>query len=337
MFLWAFGSVVETRIGSARFLLIYFFCIFVSNLFDVMLLNIQANHLKTCDIIGSYHALGASGAIAGIMGIFVVRCFFTQVAVALPIFSLPFFSLPINVHGIFLIGLFFILDVSGSVTQMQDETGTVDYWAHIGGYLCGFCIAYLMKLHIDGSRESVYSRAEKFGKNEFGAGQAIKIYGEILEVEPNNTEALEYRFRKYHISNKKEAAQLFGQLVKLYAIKDSDRAIELVEEYYPEYLNTLPGEILLRVGYLFKHKYDIQRARLCLELAENKKGPWQPKSMIALSEIFLEMNLPQRAEILLLRVLKYHKNMDFGDEARRLLKEIQITQKRTDNSSTDHT
>jgi membrane associated rhomboid family serine protease len=315
VFLWAFGSAVEPRIGSLRYLWIYFLCILVSNLADVVLLNLQAAVLGSLEILGSYHSLGASGAIAGVMGLFAVRCYFARVRVSIPIFSLSFLSIPIRVQGIFLIGLFFALDVSGSVGQFAAEKGGVDYWAHVGGYLCGFCAGYLLKFHRDASREAVAYKAAGFRREEYGAGRALKVYGEILQQEPENEEALAYRLQCYHSCNREMAGDSFVRLVNLRARRDFEQAAALIEEYFPEYVNRLPGPVLLKAGVFFYGRNDLRRARVILEQAVRQNGPWQPKAMLVLADVFSDLGVAEVAECLLQEAAERWPGTDFGETA----------------------
>ena len=315
IFLWAFGSAVEARIGAARFALVYAVCIFVSNLTDVVLLNIQADRLDSLQVIGTYHSFGASGAIAGLMGVFVVRCFFARVTLSLPIFTLPFFSIPLKVQGFLFVGLFFALDVSGSVNQLNDVSGDTDYWAHLGGYLSGFVLGYLMKLHLAAAREAVCFKAERFGRKEFGVGNAIKVYGEILEREPGNEEALAYLFKRHSGLNREKAEEYFVRLVKRRTVHDFQEAVALIDAHFPEHVTALPEVLLLKFGLYFLSLGDLAKARLCLETAAQREGTWQAKAMLYLADVYRAMGVPAHAECLLQEVTERFAGTDFGEAA----------------------
>jgi len=111
IFLWVFGSAIEPRIGSLRYLLFYFLCIISSKLIVISLLIFQSAQLDSTYVLGNFHSIGASGAIAGIMGIFVVRCFFARISVSLPFFLIPFLSFSFKIQGVLLISLFFAIDI----------------------------------------------------------------------------------------------------------------------------------------------------------------------------------------------------------------------------------
>ena len=319
VFLWAFGSTVETRIGAARFAWVYVVCIFVSNLADVALLNFQADRLDSLQVIGTYHSLGASGAIAGLMGVFVVRCFFARVTLSLPIFTLPVLSIPIRVQGVLLVGLFFALDVSGSAAQLDQEAGEVDYWAHVGGYLCGFALAYLLNLHVAASEEAVRVKAERCRQQEFGAGGAAKVYAEILERDPENEEALAYLLQNHSAFDKEKARDFFVRLVKRHAVGDFHAAVDLIGEHFPEHVTSLSEVLLLKFGLYFLAAEDLRKARLCLETAAGREGPWQAKAMLYLADVYREMGVPAHAECLLREVTDRFAGTDFSEAAFRRL------------------
>jgi membrane associated rhomboid family serine protease len=104
LFLWAFGTVLEKRVGSGRFLKLYLLTGILSVLFGIVIHWIFVG--------GAYHCWGASGAISGIMGIYAVRCYFKTLLMPLPllgIFSLLFsVYLKVRVNALVLIGLFFL-------------------------------------------------------------------------------------------------------------------------------------------------------------------------------------------------------------------------------------
>ncbi|MCF8111357.1 MAG: rhomboid family intramembrane serine protease [Desulfobacteraceae bacterium] len=117
VFLWVFGSVLEARIKTGRFLLVYFFSIAASNLMFFCLLFFHLGFADISSGLTQFHSIGASGAVAGVMGAFAVRCFFARLSVTLPFLFLPFLSVAFRVQAAVLIALFFAADIAGSVHQ----------------------------------------------------------------------------------------------------------------------------------------------------------------------------------------------------------------------------
>ncbi len=122
--LWIFGDNVEDRLGPFRYLWFYLVCGAVAGL---------------AHVLAGPHSLvptvGASGAISGVMGAYIVFYPRARVVTLIPVLFYPlFFNLPAAVF----VGLWFALQVlSGLAEAGQQESGGVAWWAHIGGFLAG--------------------------------------------------------------------------------------------------------------------------------------------------------------------------------------------------------
>jgi len=274
IFFWAFGSTLEPRIGSIKYLLSYFICIIFSKIIVFSLLLLKSYNSGSLDSILDFHSLGASGAIAGIMGLFVVRCYFSRITMSLPFFFLPFVSIPLKIQSTLLISLYFAMDVAGSVKIFENDFIRINYWAHFGGYIGGFLLGYVMKLNIDASKEAVRVKAEKISKNLHSNKDASLIYKEILQEEPENETALRH-FLKIHKYDDDRLKTYYIHLIEVLTKKNFTKAVELFNEYYPKFLNELPGNVLLRFGIHFYRNYELNKAKPCLEIAGNLEGPWQ--------------------------------------------------------------
>ncbi len=125
LYLWIFGDNIEDRIGSAKFLLFYLICGLAAS----------AAHITvgTDSVIPS---LGASGAIAGVLGAYLVL--FprrqVQVLVARQIVHMPAFAV---------LGLWILLQVFSQISVVGAEGGGVAYMAHIGGFVAGVALIFL--------------------------------------------------------------------------------------------------------------------------------------------------------------------------------------------------
>jgi membrane associated rhomboid family serine protease len=136
--LWLFGPAVEDRLGPARFLFFYLTCGVIASTAHVMF-----------NPLSPVPTLGASGAIAGVLGCYVFLFPYASVIVLVPIVFVPlFFALP----AIVFVGLWFLIQLlEGSVELFMPSTGGgVAWWAHIGGFLTGLILGPLLarsKLH----------------------------------------------------------------------------------------------------------------------------------------------------------------------------------------------
>lgn len=120
LFLWIFGNNVEDILGRVKFLIFYLACGVLSGLTQWIF---SAGSAIPC--------LGASGAIAGVMGAYILR--FPRVSV--DTFIPPFFILPIP--AFVYLGIWFVQQALSSVSQPMGGQGGVAYWAHSGGFIFG--------------------------------------------------------------------------------------------------------------------------------------------------------------------------------------------------------
>jgi membrane associated rhomboid family serine protease len=132
-FLWIFGDNVEDRLGHFRFAVFYLLC--------GLLGNVAHYALNTASPLPS---LGASGAIAGVLGAYVLSYPGARVLVLLPIF---FFIQFVELPALVVLGFWFILQfLNGAASVVaSSEGGGVAWWAHIGGFLGGMAIFNLFR------------------------------------------------------------------------------------------------------------------------------------------------------------------------------------------------
>jgi len=321
VFLWAFGATLESRLGPKRYLAAYFLCAVISSLVCLNLLVIQVMVFDDPLLLLQYASIGASGVISGLMGIFVIRCYFARLSFSLPILFNPLFSVPVRINGILLIGFFFAKDLAGSAEQMVDATVMIDYWAHVGGFLGGVALALVLGLQDEGAGEAREVRAGRLSGAVGGAAEASDLYTQILEDDPENLTALKH-FLKIHRYNDEAEGDWFVKLVCATLKRDFQSAVRLVRDYYPKHLNRLAGDILFRIGVEFYQSADYEKARLCLELAAGKAGTWQPKAMLILSRTYEAVDNPDRALGVLQDLLDQEPEETFRRQAMKRLVEL---------------
>jgi len=122
--LWIFGDNVEDRLGKSRYLLYYLVC----GLAAVYLHYLTGPH-------SGMPVVGASGAIAGVMGGYFVLFPRAQVVTLLPIF---FFIQIVTVPAFVFLALWFFAQLfNGMVASAASFGGGVAWWAHVGGFVAG--------------------------------------------------------------------------------------------------------------------------------------------------------------------------------------------------------
>jgi membrane associated rhomboid family serine protease len=131
-FLWIFGANVEDRIGSLHYLIFYLVC------------GVGSGIAQTIFSWGSHiPALGASGAIAGVLGAYVVYAPSARILTLIPVFIIPFLA---RVPAWIFIGLWFLVQfISGVGSLGVRSMGGVAWWAHVGGFLLGLTLARLFE------------------------------------------------------------------------------------------------------------------------------------------------------------------------------------------------
>jgi membrane associated rhomboid family serine protease len=131
--LWLFGRTVEDRFGSARYLLFYLLCGAVASTTHALV-----------NATSEIPALGASGAIAGVLGCYMRMFPLSRVVVMIPILFFPFFF---ELPAIVFTGLWFLLQVmQGTADLFAPSAGAgVAWWAHIGGFVAGFLLTPLLQ------------------------------------------------------------------------------------------------------------------------------------------------------------------------------------------------
>jgi membrane associated rhomboid family serine protease len=130
-FLWLFGNNVEDSMGHYRYLVFY------------VLSGLAAATAQT--VVNPNSAIpmvGASGAISGVMGAYIVL--YPRVRVHMLI-VLGFFITRIVVPAFLMLGYWFLLQLLGGLPSLGDETGGVAFWAHAGGFIAGAILILVFK------------------------------------------------------------------------------------------------------------------------------------------------------------------------------------------------
>ncbi|MFM6279290.1 MAG: rhomboid family intramembrane serine protease, partial [Dolichospermum sp.] len=134
IYLWVFGNNIEDRLGHLKYLFFYLTCGALAALCQWFI-----------GINSIIPSLGASGAISGVLGAYLI--WFPRARITTLIF-LGFFITTINVPALVIIGIFFIQNlISGfaslqTAANMSVESGGVAYWAHLGGFIVGMIFAF---------------------------------------------------------------------------------------------------------------------------------------------------------------------------------------------------
>lgn len=134
LYLWVFGDNIEDRLGHTRFLLFYLVCGVAATALQVAL-----------TVNSSIPLIGASGAIAGVLGAYLLLFPLARVTTLVPI---VIFFYRLELPAVLVLAFWFVIQLfngaaSLGVSPTTADTGGVAFFAHIGGFVAGFLLVRL--------------------------------------------------------------------------------------------------------------------------------------------------------------------------------------------------
>ena len=130
LYLYIFGDNIEDAFGHGRYFLFYIACGLAASLtYIISITDLRALYSPT---------VGASGAISGVLGTYMVLYPRARILALVPYYLIYIVPVP----AIFFLGFWFIFQF---LTGMLDVHTRVAYWAHIGGFVVGMAIALLFR------------------------------------------------------------------------------------------------------------------------------------------------------------------------------------------------
>ena len=132
-FLWIFGDNIESVLGHKKYLLFYFLCGIGAGLSQIQI-----------DPDSTIPMVGASGAIAGVLGAYLFR--FPRATVHVLVILIVFITF-IRVPAMIVIGFWFLSNLTAGIGTLGiEQTGGTAWFAHIGGFISGVLFNYLFKI-----------------------------------------------------------------------------------------------------------------------------------------------------------------------------------------------
>lgn len=136
LYLWVFGNNIEDQLGHVKFLIFYLGCGVLAGLTQWVF-----------DPYSTVPTIGASGAIAGVMGAYILR--FPRATIVTLIPLIIFFT-TIRIPAIFFLGFWFVQQALFSLASLSTNVNLgssgVAYWAHSGGFVFGLILGPLLGL-----------------------------------------------------------------------------------------------------------------------------------------------------------------------------------------------
>lgn len=154
LYLWIFGNNVEEQMGRIRFLVFYLAC--------GILAALAQWYFAPLSTIPS---LGASGAIAGVMGAYILKFPQVRILTLIPIFII---FTTVRIPAVFFLGFWFVqqalygLASLGAPANVGMESGGIAYWAHAGGFVFGAVLGPLFGLFSKPASSDYASTEESF-------------------------------------------------------------------------------------------------------------------------------------------------------------------------------
>ena len=157
LFLWIFGNNIEEKLGRVKYLLFYLSCGVLAGL---------AQFAFTAN--SPIPSLGASGAIAGVMGAYIIRFPQAQIVTLVP---LGFFFPVFRVSAFWYLGFWFVQQAFNGITMLEVNAhvgmqgGGVAYWAHAGGFVFGAILGPILGLFSDRVEDKIIVESENYHTN----------------------------------------------------------------------------------------------------------------------------------------------------------------------------
>jgi hypothetical protein len=134
LYLWIFGDNVEDKLGHGRYLVFYLLCGLIASVLNILV-----------DPQSMVPTVGASGAISGILGAYLLMFPRARVLTLIPFFFfLPLAELP----ALIVLGFWFVMQFFNGLISLRFEAGGmggVAWWSHIGGFAAGLALTFPLR------------------------------------------------------------------------------------------------------------------------------------------------------------------------------------------------
>lgn len=245
LYLLVFGPFVEEKIGWKDFLFLYFLTAVAADLVQNTMTGI---FMRETLFIPS---LGASGAISGIMGVYLFRCYYSKIKLMIDLFIPIKFKLPAYV----ILPLWFLQDFIGGIESIRGIYRNIGFWAHVGGFAAGFGASQYLQYGKEARKEKLEFTAETSLPQYGGYGEGIEAAKKLLQENPNKPELnLELARTLSRWRPTQEGKEHYERAIKLFLKIDPEKASEIFAEYWGQYLTLLDSPTQLRLSLLLEKK-----------------------------------------------------------------------------------
>jgi len=271
IFLWAFGAYLETVVGSRRFLLYYLAGgAGAAALYSVTQIMFFSERTGV-------PCVGASGAISGIMGVFMIRCYFTKVMTAVGFYPIFWAPRRLKVNAWLMAGFYLATNIINGLRSIDGAFSSTAYWSHLGGFAAGILIS-LASGHLKEARvHKRRNQSEKLVNAGVGLGEARKQLNQILDIDRTDGWALLDLARieaRYRLGKKGEI--LYCRAFSAFWKKgDKDSAVAVFDEYYKKFRAPFPAGLQLSLTreLIRQRQYDLAARGLEALIERSRREP----------------------------------------------------------------
>jgi membrane associated rhomboid family serine protease len=264
IYLWVFGIFVEDKLGWKVYLFLYFLTGIAAGLVHGTMVGLFTREKLFIP------SLGASGAISGIMGIYLYRCYYSKIKLLISIW-LP---IRIQIPTVVILTLWFIQDFMGGIDSIRGIYQNVAFWAHVGGFAAGFGACKYLHYEVQARREKLEFVAETTLKQYGGYGEGIKAAEKLLETDPDNPELhLNLANAKTRWRASLEGKAHYEKAIKLLLDKDPEKAMEAFIEYWKKYLTVLEAKYQVKLSMLLNRNLKIDLSAHTLQTLIDSDQP----------------------------------------------------------------
>jgi membrane associated rhomboid family serine protease len=257
LFLWIFGAFVEDKLGWKAYLFLYLLTGIAAGLVDG---TITALFTREELFIPS---LGASGAISGVMGIYLYRCYYSKIKLLISLW-LP---IRIQIPAVIILSLWFLRDFMGGIDSIRGIDENVAFWAHVGGFAAGFGACKYLHYEIPARKEKLEFVAETTLQQYVGYEGGVKACDKLLETDPENPELhLNLARAKSRWRASSEGKEHYEKAIKFLIEKTPEKAAEVFMEYWKKYLSVLEPRYQVRLSLLLNKNFNVDLAAETLQI-----------------------------------------------------------------------
>ncbi len=261
-FLYLFGRRVEKALGSVEFFLFY-----IGSGFAASVMHLSIVFAFMPPEARMQHALGASGAIAGVMGVYAIRFYMDR-------FEIGPVRLPASIVLLgwlvtqVVLGIVGLYAPSLTIGWLHLDLSQVGYWAHLGGFIFGMGFAQLSQLGLEAQKEYLLSDAQ----DRLRRGTLLEVardFEELLTVDPEDPFAYAELGRTWMLlDDPEQSLPYYEKALELYLKENRrDLAVERLRELRSVWPETpLESRLQFRMGCVLEEMGEYEEALSELEL-----------------------------------------------------------------------